>query len=330
MTNSTASLFPWHEKINQQLSNYISFDRLPHALLFVGPEGLGKKQFALDFAKKLLCGKSNAPCNDCHACHLYHAASHPDLIVITPEGNSQTIKVDQIRAAIQSMNETTLQSTRVVIIHPANKININAANALLKTLEEPASNNIIILISDQNLKIPATILSRCAKIFFKKPDRATALSWLELELKERSMNLELLLNLANGYPLKAKMLAENEIFAIRENLYKGLETLTKKNPNPLQYALEYQGYDLQLVIQLVLLFLQDMMRIKFANETHQLINIDYKDRIRQIAEIFSNQKLLNYLDFIKKIYGYALLNINLNRQLLLEDLFIRWAQYATH
>jgi DNA polymerase-3 subunit delta' len=324
------TIYPWQTRQWQQLITSKQQNRLPHALLFVGSQGLGKKQFALAFAHATLCNKSESPCGQCHTCHLIQSQLHPDLLLVEPEQTGQIVKVDQIREVVQFVSETALLSTqRIVIINPANAMNMNAANALLKTLEEPAPNAHIILISDQNLRLPATITSRCQKIIFQKPSQDIGLDWLKAQIGEgEDIPLSILLNLADGAPLRAKEIFENGLLTLRQDLYKGLILLTQGKSDPLQLAAQLQEQDMLVTLNLMILWLQDLLRFKLTNGQAELINFDYQSFFAKVSTISSREKLLDYFDHVKKIYTHLLSSLNLNRQLMLEELFIRWIQYA--
>lgn len=322
-------IFPWQTKQWQLMMTYKEEQRFPHALLLVGNPGLGKRHFALTLANALLCNKINAPCGDCHACHLFRGASHPDLLLVEPEKTGQMIKIDQIREAVEFVSQTALQSgLRIIIIHPANAMNINAANALLKTLEEPAPNVLIILISDLNLRLPATIKSRCQKITFCKPTREVGLSWLSSQLPDNTLDTELLLNLAYGAPLKAKELATTDFLVLRQELYKNMGLLAKGKLDPLQLAAKLQDQDVQLILTLLLVWLQDALRFKSTQGTAELINLDCYETFATLEQTIAYQKIVNYYDHVRKAYSYLARSLNLNRQLMLEELFIRWIHYA--
>lgn len=324
------NIYSWQTRQWQQLMASKQRRHLPHALLLLGSQGLGKKQFALTFAHALLCNKDDFPCGQCHPCYLIQAQSHPDLLLVEPEQTGQMIKVDQIREVVQFVSETALQGARrIVIINPANAMNVNAANALLKTLEEPAPNVHIILVSDQNLRLPATITSRCQKIIFQKPTHEIALDWLQTQLGEsEEHSRHILLNLADGAPLKAKEIFENGLLTIRQDLYQGLMLLAQKESSPLKLAAQFQEQNMIVLLNLMLLWLQDLMRFKLTNGQAELINVDYQSFFAKVEPIFSREKLLDYFDHVKKIYANLLSSLNLNRQLMLEELFIRWGQYA--
>lgn len=326
----TLDIFPWQ---TQQWQNVIACkqeNRLPHALLFAGIQGLGKKHFALCLAHTLLCNAgANAPCGQCHACHLLRVQSHPDFLVVEPEKSGQMIKVDQVREAVQFMNETALQGgLRIIIINPANAMNINAANALLKTLEEPAPNIVIMLISDQSLRLPATIVSRCQKIIFHKPDTEMALTWVQSHLQKKDVDIRILLNLANGAPLKAIQFADSDILLLRQTLYQGLTLLARRQSDPLKFAAELQEYDVQTLLNLLINWLQDLLRFKLTEGQAELINDDYQRVFVELTPLFSYINIISFLDHLKETYA-SLTTLNLNRQLMIEALLIRWVQYAT-
>jgi len=299
--------FPWHKKQWQQLWQRHQTKRLPHALLLVGADGLGKKQFALRFAHALLCANPNhdgKACQQCHNCHLFQAQSHPDFMLVTPELEAKQIKINQVRDVVQFVNQSALQGGyRIIIIDPAASMNNNAANALLKSLEEPTEKTLFILINNQQLRLPVTIISRCQKIIFQTPLTADALTWLQKK-NLSCASPELLLKLAEGAPLKALDLLAQDIFTLRENLYQGLYNLSRGIADPLQLAIEFQEKDLILVFHLLLSLLKELL-------------------------LYSKTQLLDYIDYVQGAYANVLSSLNLNRQLLLEDLFIKWTQYVS-
>lgn len=327
---SERALFPWQISQWQQLMSCQKENRLPHALLLMGAEGLGKKHFALHLSEALLCNQPEAPCGQCHACHLLRAQSHPDFLRIEPEKPGQMIKIDQIREATQFLTETALKGVlRIVLIDPAAAMNIYSANALLKTLEEPAPNTLIILISSSSTRLPATIVSRCQKIIFQKPSREEASRWLQNKLTENSIDLTLLLNICDGAPLKVKEYLANGCFTQRQALYQGLVDLAAHRSSPLKLAQQFQESDLQTLFNLILIWLQDLLALKLTDSSIALINFDFQNTLVKLSQAISCDKLFNYLEDVKKNYAFIKSSLNLNRQLVLEDLFIRWMQYAT-
>lgn len=157
---------PWLQPALASLSELNAGGRLPHALLLVGD------QLALTLASKLgqelLCHSSKRACGQCQQCQWVDAGSHPDLVLLKPESKSGLILIEQTRALARNAT-LTASGQRIFIISPADAMNRSAANSLLKTLEEPPANTIIILCSSRPGALPATILSRCQTIILPGP-----------------------------------------------------------------------------------------------------------------------------------------------------------------
>jgi DNA polymerase-3 subunit delta' len=196
---------PWHDGPWRQLQQLRA--RLPHAILFHGPQGTGKTDFAERFAQSLLCSSPQADgqaCGACEACGWFSRYAHPDYRRVRPEAledepvadgeegegegrksaktkaPSKEIKIDQVRALGDFMNVSThRQGVRVVLLYPAEALNTAAANALLKTLEEPPPSTVFVLVSHALERLLPTILSRCRKFALPLPPPEQALAWLE-------------------------------------------------------------------------------------------------------------------------------------------------------
>jgi DNA polymerase-3 subunit delta' len=154
------------ERATRVIKRLILQNRLPHAILLIGKTGIGKKAFARAMAKSLLCCNrldGTEACDECSSCRKVDALSHPDLVIVSTEGN--TIKIDQIRAVIEKTSYRTAKDRfRVIIIEEAEKLSDEASNALLKILEEPPEGNIFVLTSSQHYQLLPTIRSRCCHI----------------------------------------------------------------------------------------------------------------------------------------------------------------------
>ncbi len=183
------STLPWHAEHWSRLQARRERDALPHALLLCGAQGLGKRAFAQRFVQGLLCLEpvNGDACGHCRSCLLVAAGSHPDVATLTfglrKDGVQRSeIVVDQIRelSARLAMN-SQFGGWQVVSIDPADAMNAAAANALLKTLEEPAAQTMLILLADAPWRLPQTIRSRCQRIEFHVPAAADALAWLQAE-----------------------------------------------------------------------------------------------------------------------------------------------------
>ncbi len=220
-------IFPWQQASWERLLGRL--DRLPHALLLAGPQGGGKSAFAQTLAARLLCEKATglAPaCGQCAPCGWFAAGNHPDFRRVEPGGEngsdeeadgeadpsgpkkkSEQIRIDQVRALEDFLNiGTHRQGARVVILQPAEAMNLATANALLKMLEEPTSSTLFLLVSHNPRRLLPTIRSRCQTIPFPKPPAEQALAWLH---SSRVTRAEELLAHAGGMPLAAAGEAED-------------------------------------------------------------------------------------------------------------------------
>jgi DNA polymerase-3 subunit delta' len=230
------TIYPWHIGAWEQLRQLAQ--RLPHALLFYGPAGIGKTEFAEQFAQSLLCETPRSDghaCGTCGSCGWFVQYSHPDYRRVRPEvldendadedaeaaesgetkksakatkAPSKDIRIDQIRALGDFMNVSThRQGKRVVLLYPAEALNAASANALLKTLEEPPPNTVIILVSNSLDRLLPTILSRCRKFALAMPTQGEALAWLK---DQDVKNAESWLAEQGGAPLAASAAAEGD------------------------------------------------------------------------------------------------------------------------
>ncbi len=183
------SALPWHAEHWWRLQSRLRRDALPHALLVCGAAGLGKREFVQRFVHGLLCERpvDGDACGQCRRCLLLAAGSHPDLIELSfglrKDGVQRSeIVVDQIRdLSARLAMSSQFGGWQVALIDPADAMNPAAGNALLKTLEEPSPQTMLILIADAPWRLPQTIRSRCQRIEFHLPDAAEALAWLQAQ-----------------------------------------------------------------------------------------------------------------------------------------------------
>jgi len=222
MTERAAVQVPcvWHRDLLAELMQQATDQRLPHALVLSGPAGIGKLRLARAFLEALLCQQPQAglACGRCQSCHLAAAGSHPDLALVMPEEKSKVIKIDQIRDLVSFFSKTAQYGgRRVALLSPAESMNRNAQNALLKTLEEPGAGAFLLLLCDQPSRLLPTVRSRCQQRPLGAPDAAVA----QAGLAEQTGSVDsarALLAAAGGAPLKALALEQAEWFANRDRL----------------------------------------------------------------------------------------------------------------
>ncbi|MHA7815094.1 MAG: DNA polymerase III subunit delta' [Pseudohaliea sp.] len=219
MTGESSSLppvtppLPWQHAAWERLLASRKGGSLPHALLLAGLPGTGCERFALALARYLLCAApvQGTNCGDCKACRLTASGAHGDFLILEPTGKGQVIPVGQVRDAIAFGAQTPgLGQCKVLLIAPAERMNAAAANALLKTLEEPPANTYLLLVTGAESRLPATVRSRCQVLRFPVPAEDDCLSWLAEGRDQEAARQALAL--AAGRPLRAaELLQEGEL-----------------------------------------------------------------------------------------------------------------------
>jgi DNA polymerase III subunit delta' len=203
---STSAPLPWQAESWSRFNRQLGDDSLPHAMLLAGLPNSGKSRLALALARLLLCQSPSGGlnCGSCHACELSAGGSHGDFRWLQPEEKSRTIKIDQIRETVQFATKTAgFGARKVVVLAPADAMNANAANALLKSLEEPSPGTYLLLVCDQLHGVPATIRSRCQIVKLPTPSREASIEWLDGVTGNTEESAKLL-ELADGMPLLAE------------------------------------------------------------------------------------------------------------------------------
>jgi DNA polymerase-3 subunit delta' len=236
-------LLPWHSAAIGQLRQAWSANRLPHAILVQGAEGLGAESFAAWLAAAVLCEKSVdgalEVCGACVSCALIKAGSHPDLHWVAPVEDKTQLSVDQVRAACEKLSKTSFrQGYKVAIIEPAHQMTPGAANSVLKTLEEPSKGSLLVLLTSRPSGLLPTVRSRCQKLTIARPSRADAMAWLKQESgKEVSPAL---LEFSGGAPLKALAYADGAFDALNQHMQKSLRDLLSGDADVTQVAAEWE------------------------------------------------------------------------------------------
>lgn len=221
---------PWLRAPREQLAGLVAAGRCPHALLLHGPQGTGRRHLALWLAQAQLEFDIDRVAAEIEGTD----SGHPDLYIVEPAADKNTISIDQIRELIDFLALTSHGSTgRTAIIWPAEAMTINAANSLLKTLEEPPGNATVVLVSESVSRLPATIVSRCQRFRLPVPDREVALGWLQQQV---SADLHELLDFAGGAPLAALALHEEDFGAVAREFADDLDNLEARRVSPASVA----------------------------------------------------------------------------------------------
>jgi len=317
--------YPWLEPYRQKLAEVMARNHLPHALLVTGQPGMGKSAFSGMLAQLLLCEDREdgaVPCGRCKGCVQFRAGSHPDYFVVAPEEESQVIKVDQVRELGEKLALSSYHAGfKVAVINPAEAMNINAANSLLKTLEEPSDNTVLVLICTRPARLPATVRSRCQQLRIAAPDPAMAQAWLATQLD--GQDPERYLQLANGAPLEALRLAESQVIDSRRKQFLALVSVLEGKADPLAVAADWGRDERLQPVHWLRDWLMDMIRIRATGQNGAVHSVDLAEGLAKLASRLDGRILFRQLDNINRMLRSN--DGSLNRQLMVEDILLAWA-----
>ena len=317
---------PWQQAQWTHLHSYIVQQRIPQALLITGNKGVGKLQLAEQFAAALLCEQpqiDSHACGHCHSCLLLKAQTHPDFMLVEPEEGKTTIAIDQIRSLITKLTlKPQFDRYRVVILNPADKINNAAANAFLKCLEEPNERTILILVSDRQSKLPATILSRCQKLAIAMPDKATVLTWLKAQKIQQDASV--LLGLAQGAPLLALSYAKDETLTQRNECFKQWLAVAKRQTHPVLIAEQWLKLPETALLFWLTSWVIDLIKARYQNHAEHLYNSDLQSSLQSLTQRLDLKGLYQLYDLL--LLSRGRLESTINKQSLFEEILIQWSE----
>ena len=301
----------WHKDQQELWLKQIEKDQVPHALLLLGSRGIGKRSLAVWMIGKFL----SIPPDSSAPAYPHQMPMHADIQWIAPEDGKKSISVDQIRVLIGALSKTSyLGIGKVALIEPANLMTPNAANSLLKTLEEPSGNTLIILVADLLQNIPATIRSRCQQINIAKPSMADAIQWLERA------------NDTIHWQDQPNYLVENPLLALdmKDDIEKipafkqQLIGLSKKSESPIQVAAAWSKEDPRFVMDWLSHFLASIIYQVFDENNSRECGLELS-----FLNKLNKSNLFFFLDAVNKLRNQALGSYNL--QMAYEVLLIDWS-----
>ena len=318
--------YPWLEAAWQRVLSTKA--RPAQALLLAGPRGVGKGALAQAWAQALLCEApqpDGAACGSCAACHWFETGGHPDFRLVTlqekagKEGETRlatAIEVDQAREAVDFVQLSTYRAGfRVVLVDPADSLNLAAANALLKVLEEPPLNTVFVLVSDQPRRLLPTIRSRCTRLDIGLPPVELAQQWLVGQGVEDASNL---LALSGGTPLDARRWSEGGELDERRAVLEGLARPDQVDPVTL--GERWKAVSPQTWHSVVFKWLGDLLAVKLQGKVQ--FNRDFAEVLARLGNKADLGKLLA-LARVQANEGRILAH-PLNRALQLEAWLIQY------
>ena len=324
------TLYPWQESQWANIQWSLERNRLPHALLLTGSEGMGKKYFAQMLITSLLCqnrGEKLQACGECRSCQLYSSGNHPDFIQLAPEEPGKQIGIDRVRSLGPFVAlKPQLNEHKCILVEAAHMMNSNAANAFLKTLEEPNEKTHLILVTDQPAKLLPTIRSRCQMIQFAPELNETSTQWVEQTLSSLNIvnfNAGKLIRMAAGAPLQAVKFAQDgtqgQIDALSSSLYE----LSKNRVTASQAAekwLKISNESDFFVLDWYYLIVHSQLINRVSGKDNTSFSV-----LSAISEVINKMPLKSLFHLVDEIAnakkGWS---TQANKQLLLEGLFLRW------
>ena len=303
------------------LRRSLAADRVAHAYLFEGIDGCGKMLAALSLVEALFCGSSN-PCGSCPACRKMVGRHHPDLHLLEPEKG--VIKIDRIRDIQKELSLRPVEAPKkVCIVSQAERMNQAAANAFLKTLEEPPGSALIILLSDTPTALLATILSRCQRLRFN-PLPLEIVTGLLLAQGVPADQAQSAASLAGGSVAKGMAILQEGFLARRREIVEQVIGLTPRDFALLTTTAERLGHEreqAQEVVEVLTLFFRDVMLSRHGS--NPTVNADLLEVVERSASSLSSGGILERLEAVLSA-GQSLLR-NVNPRLTLEALFMALA-----
>jgi DNA polymerase-3 subunit delta' len=316
----TLNFLPWQTEVATRAGEAHRIGRLGHALLLTGASGVGKRVFAEAFAAALLCEQSAGfgACGKCRSCLLFTAGSHPDWFVLQPEEDKRDIAIDSVRELGERLAlSAQMRGVKVACVDPADALNVNAVNALLKTIEEPPKGVYLLLLSSRPRALPATLRSRCQHLKFALPPAEQASAWLaqrhpDLQPAQR----EAALRLAHGAPFAAVDIIAGGLLQRYPVWHAALTELASGACDPLQAAARIGKDDAIPFVRWLLAVLGDWLRARVGGAAPT----------PELAVGFAAQGSPAGIDWLcqSSLDTLRSLERNANAQLALEALLIGW------
>ena len=334
------SVLPWQSQVWREMLS--RRQNLPHAMLFSGREGIGKIDFVRKLAQSLACetpAADGAACGECQSCRWFSVDAHPDYREIRPESMrnvdrddsegaaesdggsakrkpSQEIRIEDVRRLQDFIFLTSHQrGGKMIVFYPAETLNVNAANALLKNLEEPPAGTRFMLVTHRPSDLPATIHSRCQRIAMPTPEKDVAIGWLkEQGIAEPALSLAQ----TGNAPLLALSLSDGDFWSQRKNLLNGL---TSRERDMLALAEQVRDVPPARLLGWLQRWTYDLLSLRSGGPVRY--NPDYEKPLTQLAARLRAIDLSRYHRALLR--QQRTVNHPLNPRLYIEEMLLSYA-----
>jgi DNA polymerase III subunit delta' len=325
--NTLTSHLPWHKEAYDSMLALAKAGRLGHAWVVSGQQGLGKLAFVRSLAMVLNCRtpKHAQACGICKDCLYFQAGTHPDWRLLQPE--KKHITIDQVRESMDfAFNKSQRGGYKVLCMEPAEAMNSNAANALLKLLEEPPADTLLFLVAKQPGLLLPTLRSRCQHLKLHKPDSKEAIDWLLA--KGCTGDVEGLLQLASGAPLQALAMADSGLQQERLALLQVLQELHNGRTDPVSAARSCEKSSLSDILDYLMQIVAMMLRSLQANIALPERHLEVL-QASVCSDMPARQKMMALHAQHAKLAATRRLVMssnNPNHQLILEQVMAEWSK----
>lgn len=322
MNGTAGQPLPWQTEAWQRLLSAFRSERLGHATLIVGPRGVGKRSLARLLCTTILCSDCAVwgGCGMCPSCRQVADGTHPDWLELRPEAPGKPITVDAVRAFSSKLFMTShYRRGRIALIDPAEAMNLNAANSLLKTLEEPPADSYVVLVSDRLLSLPPTIRSRCRIVNAGRPTKEGVEQWLLAQglSPERACEEEFV-----RAPLRAQALSADGYAQRKSAWSQSLREVLLGRQDVVSQAQAWSKEDVAELFAWLYGWTLDLWRLRALGGSAKLANEQARAEAERQAGAYAPADLARLSDRI--IAALGLLDSQTNAQSLLETVLVAW------
>lgn len=319
--------YPWLNAPYRNLVEDYQQGRGHHAILLHALPGMGREALVYALARRLLCQRPDGmkSCGECQSCQLMKAGTHPDWYALMPEKGKHTLGIDAVREVVDRLYHRSRQGgAKLVWIENSEQLTEAAANALLKTLEEPPEETYFLLGCHEPARLMATLRSRCFTLYLSPPDEGQSAAWLNKRQPYDALSLQTALRLQSGAPLAAEALLHTEVWQQRITLCQGLAKAVPARAFFTLLPLFNHDNAAQRIHWLATLLLDALKLQRGAPQA--LVNLDQTPLVHTLAGALPPVELDAVLQRWLQCRQRLLSVVGVNRELLLSDLLLEWEQ----